>query len=210
MYITLLFLFTCCNLCLRYADPVFNSQNDLSPPQSTNKSIPAVTIPTPAAPVAAPVTSQISQKVKSKRRLKLSASTTLVDPDLAEIAVVAVLFNLCFLVVLTSESFLQKAFYVTLANVVVLRTLNLRAARARLVSAKLESLIEEQQETAATAALIAASSFSSADNQQQQQQQESDLSNEEESLASPSVAANATGIIIPRGKPTPGSILFYF
>lgn len=200
-----------------YADPPYYSQNEVSSPQPTNKAIPAVSVPIPAVPiptvpVPTTVLSQISQKVKGKRRLKLSASATLVDPDLAEIAVVAVLFNLCFLVVFSSESFLQKAFYITVANVVVLRTLNLRAARVRQVSAKLESLIEEQQETsvgaaAAAASLLLASSVvpSSTEQGHQDVQKPSGIPGSE--ALSLSETTTVTDISIPRGKPTPGSSL---
>lgn len=202
-----------------YADPPSYSQNEVSSPQPTNKAIPAVpipavpipTVPIPTVPVPTPVPSQISQKVKGKRRLKLSASATLVDPDLAEIAVVAMIFNLCFLVVFSSESFLQKAFYITVANVVVLRTLNLRAARVRQVSAKLESLIEEQQETsvgaaAATSLLLASPVVSSStDNRQQDVQQPSGIPGSE--ALSLSETTTVTDISTPRGKPTPGSSL---
>eukprot|EP01036_Dinobryon_divergens_P033305 gene33305-43061_t len=197
-------------------DPPSYSQNEVSSPQPTNKAIPAVpipavpipTVPIPTVPVPTPVPSQISQKVKGKRRLKLSASATLVDPDLAEIAVVAMIFNLCFLVVFSSESFLQKAFYITVANVVVLRTLNLRAARVRQVSAKLESLIEEQQETsvgaaAATSLLLASPVVpSSTDNRQQDVQQPSGIPGSE--ALSLSETTTVTDISTPRGKPTPG------
>ena len=174
------------------ADPILNRKNDASPVQSTIK----IT----TAPISA-----VPHKPKSKRRLKLGASSTLIDPDLAEIAVVAVLFNLCFLVVFTSESFLQKVFYITVANVVVLRTLNLRAARARQVSTKLESLIEEHQDAAAAAAAAAlvASSSSIEDNHQLHSGVAPLDPSEGETLST--AAALTTDIIKAGGKPTPGS-----
>lgn len=125
----------------------------------------------------------------------MGPKASMIDPDLAELVLVLVLLNFCASHACTAESTFRTLFFVVVMNAVVLRTLYLRAERAKRAAAKLEEQLNN------TAALL---------EQQQQQQptQEQDQQLRQQASSSKlsafSLSEDPSERSLTAGKPIPG------
>mmetsp|Transcript_9107 Transcript_9107/g.13579 ORF Transcript_9107/g.13579 Transcript_9107/m.13579 type:complete len:603 (+) Transcript_9107:42-1850(+) len=169
-----------------------SSTNSLSRKMSSNS---VAGMETASIEFPAPVTRNPSTKlttqtsIKGKKRLRLGPKAAMIDPDLAELLLVLVLLNFCAYHACTAQSPLRTLFFVAVMNAVVLRTLYLRAERAKCAAAKLEEQLNN------TTALL----------EQQQPAQDQQLRQQASSrLSIPSLSEDPPERPVASGKPIPG------
>lgn len=129
-----------------------------SSPNAAGSAAHAVFPSVTASPAAATATATAAPKGKGKagaggkKRLKLGNKVSMISAESCEALLVLVIVNICFYVLQSSSPLTRKACFVAIANFVVVRTLQLRAARASATPAVAVPADEAEENT--TAAVV--------------------------------------------------------